>query len=155
MNTPASGLFDGQRGLAQPYPGGRAQAESGSKIIENDYYAWKAVCLRPYRLRADHPVLREFTYAWQAVSTLGLGDDAGAASIRYRVLGHTARSLVQAAAAGRRRLCCACGGMHPSTGIGCMRLASTSFSVPAHPARYADFARGPPDRRTSRSVIRH
>jgi hypothetical protein len=93
MNTPAFGLFDG---LAKPYPGGRAQAESGSKIIENDYDAWKAGCLQPYRLRADHPVLREFTYAWQAVSKLGLGDDAGAASIRYRVLGHTARSLVPA-----------------------------------------------------------
>jgi hypothetical protein len=89
-------LFDDQQGLATPYPGGRAQAESGSKIIENDYDAWKAVCLQPYRLGADHPVLREFTDAWHAVATLGLGDDAGAASIRYRVLGHTARSLVPA-----------------------------------------------------------
>jgi len=94
MNTPASGLFDGQRGLAEPYTGGRAQAESGSKIIENGYDAWKAVCLQPYRLRADHPLLLEFNDAWHSVSTLGLGDDAGAASIRYRVLGHAARSLV-------------------------------------------------------------
>jgi hypothetical protein len=94
MNTPASGLFEGQQGLAEPYPGGRAQAESGSKIIENDYDAWRAVCLQPYRLHADHPLLREFTDAWHAASTLGLGDDAGAASIRYRVLGQTARSLV-------------------------------------------------------------
>src|ERR1700678_3854016 len=96
MNTPASGLFDGQHGLAEPYPGGRAQAESGSKIIENDYDAWKTVCLQPYRLRTDHPLLQEFTDAWHAVSALGLGDDAGAASIRYRVLAHSTRSLVPA-----------------------------------------------------------
>jgi hypothetical protein len=89
-------LFDDQQGLAEPYPGGRAQAESGSKIIENDYDAWKAVSIQPYRLRADHPVLREFTGAWHVVSALGLGDDAGAASIRYRVLAHAAWSLVPA-----------------------------------------------------------
>ena len=96
MNTPASGLFDGLQGLAEPYPGGRAQAESGSKIIENDYDAWKAVCLQPYRLRTDHPLLQEFNDARHAVSTLGLGDDAAAASIRYRVLAYAARSLVPA-----------------------------------------------------------
>jgi hypothetical protein len=96
MNTPGPGLFGSQRGLGEPYPGGRAQAESGSKIIENDYDAWKAVCLQPYRLHADHPLLQEFTDAWHAASTLGLGDDAGAASIRYRVLAHAARCLMPA-----------------------------------------------------------
>ena len=96
MNTPAAGPFDGQQGLGEPYPGGRAPAESGSKIIENDYDAWKAVCLQPYRLRADHLLIQEFTDAWQTVSTLGLGDDAGAASIRYRVLAYAARSLMPA-----------------------------------------------------------
>jgi hypothetical protein len=101
MNTPASedhtgsaGLLDdGQRRLIRPYSGGRAQAESGSKIIENDYDAWKAVCVRPYRLAADHPMLQQFLLAWRAVSALGLGDDPGAASVRYRVLAHAARSL--------------------------------------------------------------
>ncbi|HXL94951.1 MAG TPA: hypothetical protein VN969_38985 [Streptosporangiaceae bacterium] len=140
MNTPASGLFDGQRGLAEPYPGGRAQAESGSKILENDYYAWKAVCLQPYRLRADHPVLREFTYAWQAVSTLGLGDDAGAASIRYRVLGHTARSLVPAGG-GREAQALLCLWRHAS--VHGDRLYATGldqFLRSGASGRYADFA---------------
>jgi hypothetical protein len=105
MNTPASGddtgsaglLDDSQYELASPYPGGRAQAESGSKIIENDYNAWQAVSHQPYRLPADHPLIEQFTHAWHAVSTRGLGDDAGAASIRYRVLAHAARSLSPAA----------------------------------------------------------
>jgi len=48
-------------------------------------------------LPADHPLIQQFTHAWQAVSALGLGDDAGAASIRYRVLAHAARSLSLAA----------------------------------------------------------
>jgi hypothetical protein len=104
MNTPASDDRAGGEGLpggsllgrAAPYPGGRAQAESGSRIIENDYEAWKAVCLQPYRLPADHPVVQQFAQAWRAVSVLGLGDDAGAASIRYRVLAHAAWCLVPA-----------------------------------------------------------
>jgi hypothetical protein len=100
MNTPAAsdsaGLFDGPQALARPYPGGRAQAESGSKIIENDYLAWKIVCIQPYRLHADHPLLAQFTDAWGAVSALGLSDDAGAASIRYRVLARAARCLMPA-----------------------------------------------------------
>ena len=94
MNTPAAGLFDGQRGLAKPYPGGRAQAESGSKIIENDYYEWKAVSIQV--LPASHRLVLQFGRAWRSVSTLGLGDDAGAASIRYRVLAHAARALAPA-----------------------------------------------------------
>jgi hypothetical protein len=97
MTTPRSGDHADGPGLpGEPYPGGRAQAESGSKIIESDYYAWKAVRIEPNRLRLDHPVLLQFTQAWHAVSTLGLGDDAGAASIRYRVLAHAAWSLVPA-----------------------------------------------------------
>jgi hypothetical protein len=99
MNTPAAngaGMFAGPQALARPYPGGRAQAESGSKIVECDYDTWKAVCLQPYRLRADHSRLLQFTQAWRAVSAVGLGDDAGAASIRYRVLAHAARSLMPA-----------------------------------------------------------
>ena len=31
----------------QPYPGGRAQAESGSRVIENDYAAWAAMQVQP------------------------------------------------------------------------------------------------------------
>jgi len=93
-HTNGAGLFDnGPQRLTGPYPGGRAQAESGSKIIENDYEAWKAVRAQPYRLPAAHPLIQQFTQAWHPVSTLGLGDDAGAASIRYRVLAHAARSL--------------------------------------------------------------
>jgi hypothetical protein len=87
-------------GLGEHYRGGRAQAESGSKIIENDYQAWKAVCSRPYRLPAEHHLVQQFSRAWVAVSTQGLGDDAGAASIRYRVLAHAARALVPAGRGG-------------------------------------------------------
>ena len=92
-HTGSAGLFDSKKGLAKPYPGGRAQAESGSKVIENDYDAWKAVRFQPYRLPADHSLLLQFVHAWRTVSTLGLGDDPGAVSIRYRVLAHAARSL--------------------------------------------------------------
>lgn len=80
-----------QQKPASAYPGGRAQAESGSKIIENDYNAWKAVSIQA--LAADHALILQFRRDWQSVSTLGLGDDAGAASIRYRVLAHAARAL--------------------------------------------------------------
>jgi hypothetical protein len=96
MNTPASGLFDGQQGLAKAYPGGRAQAESGSKIIENDYDAWKAVSVQV--LPASHTLVLQFGRAWKGVSTLGLGDGVGAASIRYQVLAHAARALAPATA---------------------------------------------------------
>jgi hypothetical protein len=79
----------------RPYPGGRAQAESGSKIIENDYAAWAAVRVRPGLLGDGHPLMRQLALAWREVSVRGLGDDAAAASIRYRVLGHAARSVAQ------------------------------------------------------------
>jgi hypothetical protein len=82
----------------RPYPGGRAQAESGSRIIENDYAAWAVVRVRPGLLGDSHPLIRQLSLAWGAVSVRGLGDDAAAASIRYRVLSNAARSLTQAPA---------------------------------------------------------
>jgi hypothetical protein len=107
MSTPASsaspgydtGLHgDSPEEMARPYPGGRAQAESGSRIIENDYSAWKTITGAPGRLSPDYPLVQPLTRAWHAVSMRGLGDDAAAASIRYRVLAHAARSLIPVAA---------------------------------------------------------
>jgi hypothetical protein len=78
---------------AGPYAGGRAQAESGSRIIDNDYNHWKAVSVRPGGRLEDQPQRVEFSRAWAAASRAGLGDDPGAASIRYQVLAHAAGAL--------------------------------------------------------------
>jgi hypothetical protein len=88
-------LDDSPHVAAAPYPGGRAQAESGSKIIENDYYGWLAQALQPDGLEPSHPRIVQLGQAWRAVSRLGLGDDPGAASIRYQILAHAAGALIQ------------------------------------------------------------
>jgi hypothetical protein len=133
-------MSDSPQALARPYPGGRAQAESGSKIIESDYDAWKAVCRQPYRLPADHPRLLQFTHAWHAVSALGLDDDAGAASIRYRVLAHAARTLMPA---GRGREAQALLSLWRHASIHGDRLYATGldrFLSSGASGRYASFA---------------
>lgn len=89
-------LGDGTQVMASPYAGGRAQAESGSRIIENDYNHWKAISVRPGGSLEDHPQIVEFSRAWATVSRTGLGDDPGTASIRYQVLAHAAGALALA-----------------------------------------------------------
>jgi hypothetical protein len=73
----------------RPYAGGRAQAESGSRIICNDYDAWRAVSSQPELGGL------QLTRAWDDVRRHGLGDDPGPAAIRYAVLSHAAASLAQ------------------------------------------------------------
>jgi hypothetical protein len=88
-----AGLLD-QRLAAEPYAGGRAQAESGSQIIESDYYGWVAVALEIPGLPVAHPRIAQLGDAWRGVSRIGLGDDPGEASIRYLVLAHAAAALL-------------------------------------------------------------
>jgi hypothetical protein len=74
----------------RPYLGGRAQAESGSRIIANDFDAWK---VKSGSLPADHSRVEQLTRAWRSVKGHDLGDDPGAAAIRYQILAHAARAL--------------------------------------------------------------
>jgi len=89
-------LLDGDAHVVvAPYTGGRAQAESGSAIIENEYYRWLATALETPGLSPAHPRIVQLGEAWRAVSKHGLGDDPGAASIRYQVLAHAAGALAE------------------------------------------------------------
>jgi UvrD-like helicase C-terminal domain len=94
-DTSSTALLDGDPHVAAaPYAGGRAQAEDGSKIVENDYYGWLSIALQPHGLEPSHPRIAQLGEAWRVVSRAGLGDDPGAASIRYQVLAHAAGALV-------------------------------------------------------------
>jgi hypothetical protein len=87
-------LLDGDPHIAaKPYTGGRAQAETGSAIVETDYYLWLGAALELPGSAPAHPRLAQLGEAWRPVGKLGLGDDPGAASIRYQVLAHAAGAL--------------------------------------------------------------
>ncbi|MBV9445882.1 MAG: UvrD-helicase domain-containing protein [Streptosporangiaceae bacterium] len=86
-----------QPGAARPYQGGRAQAESGSRIIQNDYDVWVAVGGSGV-LPGDHPRVMQFAQAWRTIARHGLDDEPGAAAIRYQVLAHAAAALAEATA---------------------------------------------------------
>jgi hypothetical protein len=93
--SPAT-LLDGDPHVAaEPYSGGRAQAEDGSAIVENDYFGWLAVALEPPGMPPAHPRVVQLGEAWRLVAKFGLGDDPGAASIRYQVLAHAAGALIE------------------------------------------------------------
>jgi hypothetical protein len=70
----------------RPYAGGRAQAESGSRIIDTDYTAWTAVA---GALPADHRAMVQLGQQWRSVRQRGL-DDPGLAAGRYLLLAHAA-----------------------------------------------------------------
>src|SRR6202453_2179660 len=91
--SPAT-LLDGDPHVA-PYIGGRAQAESGSAIVETDFYGWLAVCPDSSGMQPSHPRVVQLGEAWRLISKLGLGDDPGTASIRYQVLAHAAGALIE------------------------------------------------------------
>jgi hypothetical protein len=74
----------------RPYVSGRAQAESGSRVIAADYSAWSTVTAVP----GDHPKVLQLAAAWRTVTKRDLDDDLGAAGIRYRILSHAASALV-------------------------------------------------------------
>jgi hypothetical protein len=89
-------LLDGDPHMgAEPNSGGRAQAESGSAIVENDYFGWLAIALEPPGLPPSHPRVVQFGEAWRLVGKIGLGDDPGAASVRYQVLAQIVNALAQ------------------------------------------------------------
>lgn len=95
---PEDGLLEDQPDDPRPYLGGRAQAESGSRIIENDFDAWTTVVTQPdASLPAGHPRVVQLTQAWRVVSKHGLGDEPGPAAIRYQVLAHAAAALAHTA----------------------------------------------------------
>ena len=94
-NSPAP-LLDGDLHIAaEPYTGGRAQAEAGSAIVENDYFGWLAIAMERPGMPPAHPRVVQLGEAWRLVAKLGLGDDPGAASIRYQVLAHAAGALIE------------------------------------------------------------
>ncbi|HXL95704.1 MAG TPA: UvrD-helicase domain-containing protein [Streptosporangiaceae bacterium] len=89
---------EGQPRDLGPYQGGRAQAESGSRIIQNDYNNRVAVSFNSdSQLPEEHPRFRQFANAWHPVERYGLGDDPGAAAIRYQVLAHATYALAEIA----------------------------------------------------------
>jgi len=92
-SSPAT-LLDGDLHV-EPYIGGRAQAEAGSAIVESDFYGWLAVAMEPPGMPPSHLRVVQLGEAWRLVAKLGLGDDPGAASIRYRVLAHAAEALIE------------------------------------------------------------
>jgi hypothetical protein len=73
----------------RPYAGGRAQAESGGRVIAADYAAWTTVTATP----SDHPRVRQLAAAWRSVTKRDLDDDLAPAGIRYRILSHAASAL--------------------------------------------------------------
>ena len=82
----------------QPYEGSRAQATSGSLIIEDDHRAWAGARARAgdSALPEEHPRVRQFTIAWQRVTAKGLDDGPGPAAARYHALAHAALALSSA-----------------------------------------------------------
>jgi hypothetical protein len=79
----------------RPYEGSRAQAMSGSLIIENDHRAWASARARAgdAALPDEHPRVRQFAIAWQRVAAKGLDDGPGPAAARYHALAHAALAL--------------------------------------------------------------
>jgi hypothetical protein len=86
--------------LPRPYAGGRAQAESGCRIIATDYAAWSVVSA----VAADDPRRVQLAQAWRAIVKRDLDDDPGPAASRYRILSHAAAALADASAVGPREL---------------------------------------------------
>ena len=83
-------------GNPRPYLGGRAQAESASRIIETDFKAFTVVGEDPYlAVPLRHPSLERFINAWHNIGKYGLNDNPGTAAVRYMVLAHTAHALAE------------------------------------------------------------
>jgi hypothetical protein len=82
----------------RPYDGGRAQAVSGSKIIDADYRAWAVAHAQAgdARLPDEHPRARQFATAWRRVEAKGLDDGPGPAAARYHAVAHAALALAAA-----------------------------------------------------------
>jgi hypothetical protein len=78
--------------MSRPYAGGRAQAESGCRVIASEYHARSAVTTMP----GDHPKVIQLAWVWQAIKNRDLGDDPRPAATRYRMLSHAAASLAAA-----------------------------------------------------------
>jgi N12 class adenine-specific DNA methylase len=85
----------GQPAEARPYAGGRAQAESGSRIIEDDYLAWTKIRARATvdKTSAHQGRAEQLIASMRAVSTHGLADGPGSAAARYEVMAHAASAL--------------------------------------------------------------
>lgn len=75
--------------ISSPYAGGRAQAESGCRIIASEYDAWSAISTMP----GDHPKVTQLGQVWHSIRNRDLGDDPGPAGVRYRMLSHAAAAL--------------------------------------------------------------
>jgi hypothetical protein len=94
LRATADRLFSVSR-QAGRYQGGRAQAETGSRMIEKDYRAWIRTG-SPLEAARD-PLLwqhaRRAEKAWHAVRRHGVADGPAAAATRYRELADAAQAL--------------------------------------------------------------
>jgi hypothetical protein len=92
----------GQPAEPRPYTGGRAQAESGSRIVEDDYHAWAKIRARATidNTSAQQGRAKQLTASMRAVSTHGLADGPGPAAARYEVMAHAASALGDLSAQG-------------------------------------------------------
>jgi hypothetical protein len=75
--------------MSRPYAGGRAQAESGCRIIASEYGAWSAISTTP----GTHPQVTQLAQVWNAIRNRDLDDDPAPAAGRYRMLSHAASAL--------------------------------------------------------------
>src|SRR5216683_329502 len=94
---PATAADNGELAEGEPYTGGRAQAESGSRIIENNYLAWTQSRAAEVARREPQQQgrMHQLATAWQRVSARGLGDGPGPAAVDYHVLAHAAHAVAE------------------------------------------------------------
>jgi AAA domain/UvrD-like helicase C-terminal domain len=128
----------------RPYEGGRAQAESGSLIIQNDFDAWILASSQPdTAMPADHPRVVQLTQAWWAVTRHGLGDDPAAAATRYQVLAHAALALTETAGQdGRSAEVAALGKLTDHAKMHASRLQATADEMFLHTGKAGPYDGG-------------
>jgi N12 class adenine-specific DNA methylase len=94
LRSTADRMFSVSR-QAGSYQGGRAQAETGSRMVEKDYRTWIRTG-SPLEAARD-PLLwqhaRRTEKAWHAVRRHGVADGPAAAATRYRELADAAQAL--------------------------------------------------------------
>jgi N12 class adenine-specific DNA methylase len=92
LNATAMQAFQ-RSSRAGPYLGGRSQAESGSRIIEQDYITWTRTSASTQMAANNAELLKPTQSAWASVGRGGLADGPGPAAARYQTLAIAARQL--------------------------------------------------------------
>lgn len=118
-------------GAPRPYVS-RAQAESGTRIIENDYSAWKIRAgLNGTAPLGGDPTVLQLAAAGRSATTSGLGNDLSEAAIRYQLLAHAADSAIARiqAAAGHEAEAEALGRLADHARLHAIRLRATGKHI--------------------------